>query len=54
MYYDSYATGATFDWTYLIILAVLFIASMLAQSAVQKRYKQYSKVFARSGITGKH
>jgi len=52
MYYDSYATGVTFDWTYLIILAVLFIASMIAQSAVQKRYKQYSTVYARSGITG--
>ena len=50
--YHSYYSGASFDWTYLIILAVLFIASMVAQSSVQKRYKQYSTVFARSGITG--
>ncbi|MBQ9030564.1 MAG: zinc metallopeptidase [Parasporobacterium sp.] len=50
--YSAYRTGTTFDWTYLIILAILFIASMIASSSVQKRYKKYSTVFARSGITG--
>lgn len=49
-----YATHSTvsFDWTYLIILLILFVISMAAQSAVQKRYKKYSTVMAASRISG--
>lgn len=52
MYSTYTSAGYTFDWAYLIILGVLFVISLIAQSSVQKRYKEYSKVYARSGITG--
>jgi len=53
--YSSYGThyaGAGFDWVYLIILLVLFAASMGASALVNNRYKKYSTVRAMSGISG--
>ena len=49
MYYSG---SGSIDWVYLIILVALFILSAAVSSAVNNRYKKYSNVFARSGITG--
>ncbi len=45
--------GLTFlpDWTWIIILPALFFA-MYAQAKVQGTYQRYSRVHARSGLTG--
>lgn len=55
MYYPSYvnyAARSNYDYTYLIIIVILFILSIVVQSMVKKRYEKYGKVFASSGLTG--
>lgn len=56
MYYTSSAygtgSGVTYDWTYLAITLLLLVISLIVQSAVKKRYNQYSKVITQSGVTG--
>ena len=41
-----------YDWTYLIIILILFVASLIVQTAVKNRYKKYSQVLTQSRITG--
>lgn len=50
--YAPYRTGTGFDWLYLVILLLLFAVSMGASALVKNKYKQYSMVRARSGISG--
>ena len=45
-------TGTQYDYTYLIIIIILFIVSLIVQTAVKNRYNKYSKVVTKSGITG--
>lgn len=52
MYYSTHSPAVSYDWTYLLITLALFVISMIVQSSVQKRYKQYSIVITRSGVTG--
>lgn len=41
-----------YDWTYVIILLILFVVSLIVQNAVNSKYTKYSKVKTFSGITG--
>lgn len=46
------AASRNYDWTYLIIILILFVVSMIVQSSVKKRYEKYGKVIASSGLSG--
>ena len=53
MFYHLPRTSAYgYDWTYIIILLVLFALSMIVQSVVKNQYKKYSAVRILSGLTG--
>lgn len=43
---------ADYDWTYVIIILILFVLSLIIQAAVSNRYKKYSQVLTQSRITG--
>lgn len=51
-YYPTGGTGAGYDWTYLIIILILFVVSMIVQSSVKKQYDKYGKVIASSQLSG--
>ena len=52
MYYGyGRAMAYGFDWTYLLLIAA-FILSMVVQFSMQNTFSKYSKVAARSGMTG--
>lgn len=44
--------SADYDWTYVIIILILLVLSIIVQSAVSNRYKKYSQVITQSRITG--
>ena len=52
MYY-SYGSPMAygFDWTYLLLIAA-FILSMVVQVSMQSTFSKYSRIAARSGMTG--
>ncbi len=45
-------SSTDYDYTYLIVVIILFIITLIVQSAVNNRYNKYSKVVTKSGITG--
>lgn len=53
MYYYGMGSGAgyAFDWTYLLLIAA-FILSMIVQVSMQNTFAKYSRIGARSGMTG--
>ena len=49
--FSHYSTTG-YDWTYVIIMIALLIISLIVQSSVSNRYKKYSQVLTKSGLTG--
>lgn len=53
MFYTSpHYYSSNYDWKYLILLAVLFVLSLIIQGVVKGQYKKYNTVRAMSGLTG--
>ena len=51
-YHSTRSIPRDYDWTYLIIIIILFILSLIVQSAVKNRYTKYSQVLTESRLTG--
>lgn len=51
-YVPTHHTTAYYDWRYIILLLILFVVSLIVQSAVKNQYKRYNAIRIRSGLTG--
>ncbi len=52
IYHSSRYASGRYDWTYVIIILILLVISLIVQAAVSNRYKKYAQVLTQSGITG--